>query len=244
VAHQLLAFFKTDPTTTPWFLRSTTIGQPPQCTTAASSTNGAMPLTVGFTANATVTNGAIREYLWTFEDGDFSTQPNPTKVFPAPGTYRARLTVTDTNGNTAMGSVAVNVTTTFDLWRPAKFTATELANPAISGPQADPDQDGVNNLFEYAFGLEPKVADANAMPTGAISNGYFTFTYTQYKAAADLSFVVETSDDLVAWHSGPAYFVTAQTIDNGPTETITARGVSPISSTAQSFARLKVLWGP
>ncbi len=240
VAHQLLAFFKTDITTTPWFLRNTVIGQPPSCAPGASVTNGLMPLTVNFTANATNGSSPIRDYAWTYEDGDFSTQPNPTRIFPAPGLYHARLTVTDTNGNTCSGSVAVNVTTTFALWQQAKFTPAELADASISGPNADPDQDGIVNLLEYAFGLEPKVPNANAAPTGAITNGYFTLTYDQFKAATDLTFTVETSNDLVTWNSGPAWFTSVQTIDNGPTQTVTVRQTSPVSSASVSFVRLKV----
>ena len=71
-----------------------------------------------------------------------------------------RLTVTDTNGNTCSGTVAINVTATFALWQQSKFTAAELASAALSGPDADPDQDGIVNLLEYAFGLEPKSPDS------------------------------------------------------------------------------------
>lgn len=240
VAHQLLAFFKTDVTAAPWFLRPTVIGQPPSCAPAASVTDGLMPLTVDFSANAVSGSSPIRDYEWTFEDGDFSTQPNPTKIFSAPGLYHARLAVTDTNGNVCSRRVAINVTTTFTLWQQAKFTASELADSAISGPNADPDQDGIVNLLEYAFGLEPKIPETNAAPAAVITNGYFTLTYNQYKAATDLTFTVEVSNDLVIWNSGPAYFTTVQTIDNGPTQTVTVRETSLVSSASQRFVRLKL----
>lgn len=107
VGQQLLAFFKTDPTARPWFLRTNGAGQPPGCTPSADLTSGIVPLTVNFSANAVLGGAAIRDYQWTFEDAMFSTNANPTKIFPAPGTYHARLTVTDTNGNTACGVVTV-----------------------------------------------------------------------------------------------------------------------------------------
>lgn len=110
VGRQLLAFFKTDATTTPWFLRKSVAGQPPQCSPSASVMTGPAPLTVAFRANATDPDGAIRDYQWTFEDGTFSTNRNPVKTFPAPGVYHARLTVTDNSGNTTMASLAMNVT--------------------------------------------------------------------------------------------------------------------------------------
>ena len=108
VGSQLLAFFKTDPTATPWFLRTNGAGQPPSCAPSAGVTSGLVPLTVNFSANASSGGAPIRDYQWTFEDGMFSTNANPTKIFPAPGTYHARLTVTDTNGNTARGVVTIN----------------------------------------------------------------------------------------------------------------------------------------
>ena len=107
VGAQLLAFFKTDPTATPWFLKKSVAGQPPVCAPSASVTDGAAPLRVSFSANASDPDGTIREYQWTFDDGTFATNANPNKIFPTPGTYQARLTVTDNNGNTATGTVTI-----------------------------------------------------------------------------------------------------------------------------------------
>lgn len=108
VGTQLLAFFKTDVTATPWFLRKTVVGQPPASAPSASVSSGAAPLTVHFTANASDPDGTIREHLWTFEDGTFSTNANPTKLFNLPGVYRARVTVMDNDGNTTARSVTIN----------------------------------------------------------------------------------------------------------------------------------------
>src|SRR5439155_26259337 len=52
VARQLLAFFKTDPTAMPWFLRKPLPGQP-TCSASAAVTNGPAPLTVNFAATVT-----------------------------------------------------------------------------------------------------------------------------------------------------------------------------------------------
>ncbi|WP_367874697.1 hypothetical protein [Luteolibacter sp. Populi] len=50
-------------------------------------------------------------------------------------------------------------TPTLDSWRLASFTTAELGISAISGPEADPDRDGIENLLEAALGLGPKSAD-------------------------------------------------------------------------------------
>ncbi|NLF39177.1 PKD domain-containing protein [bacterium] len=99
VATQLLAFFSTDATAIPWFLRKAATGLPPVCSASANVTSGAVPLTVSFTANASDSDGSVYGYLWTFNDGTFSTQQNPVKKFNIAGTYDARLTVTDNAGN-------------------------------------------------------------------------------------------------------------------------------------------------
>ena len=236
VGHQLLAFFKTDPTATPWFLRAHAMGQAPVCAPAADVTNGIVPITVNLTANAMAGSAALRDYQWTFGDGMFSTNANPTKVFPAPGTYRVRLTVTDTNGNVATGLVTVQARATFDLWRAVRFLPNELSNTNISGALADPDSDGINNRLEYAFGLDPKARNtaANGLPRAAISNGTFTLTYTRFKPASDLSLRVEMSSDLQTWTSATP----SRVVDDGLIETITIE--QDIRSESPEFFKFRV----
>jgi hypothetical protein len=122
-ADQIYAFFKTDPTATPWYLGKTVQGAAPEVTAQADVTQGDAPLTVHFSAEATDADGEIIEYVWTFGDGTFSynpngapdgepfyLNPNPVKTFHNPGVYTAYLTVTDNDGNAAMRQVRVTVT--------------------------------------------------------------------------------------------------------------------------------------
>jgi|GEM_PF-1685911 len=99
VATQLLAFFSTDATAAPWFLKRTVTGAPPICAAAADVLTGTVPFTVNFTANASDPDGTISEYLWTFDDGTFSVLSNSAKVFDVPGVFDARVTVADNRGN-------------------------------------------------------------------------------------------------------------------------------------------------
>jgi PKD repeat protein len=107
VADQLLAFFKTDPTATPWFLKTVT-GQPPMVTAGASVSSGAAPLRANFTASASDPDGTIIAYQWTFDDGTFSIAQNPEKTFPAPGNYSVHVTVTDNSGNTTLRTLPIS----------------------------------------------------------------------------------------------------------------------------------------
>jgi PKD repeat protein len=236
VGTQLLAFFKTDRTATPWFLRTNVVGQPPVCAPVADIMNGVVPLIVNFAANASDAEGSIRDYQWTFEDGTFSTNANPRKIFPTPGVYRACLTVTDTNGNTATGVVLINAQATFDLWRQAKFSGSELSNTNISGAAADPDSDGINNRLEYAFGLDPKTRNTgtNGLPRAAISNGVFTLTFTRFKMTSDSGLAVETSSNLSNW----SRITPARIADDGLTETM--RVEQNVSSGRATFFKFKV----
>ncbi|HYP26979.1 MAG TPA: endonuclease/exonuclease/phosphatase family protein [Blastocatellia bacterium] len=85
------------------------VNQPPQVTISASSTNGLAPLPVNFTSNASDPDGSISSYSWTFGDGNNSTQLFPSNVYLSPGTFTARLTVTDNAGATASASVVITV---------------------------------------------------------------------------------------------------------------------------------------
>jgi len=73
-----------------------------------------------------------------------------------------------------------------------------LADPAISGPNADPDGDGRANLIEYAFGLDPLVADQDAS-TSAIGPNGLTLTYPEVVGATDLLYHLEQSPDILHW---------------------------------------------
>jgi len=109
VADQLLAFFKTDPTAIPWFLKQTSTGQPPRVRAGATPSSGTTNLTVQFTANASDPDGTIASYIWTFDDGTYSYARNPVKTFIAPGDYNVHLTVTDNDGDFVTATVPVSV---------------------------------------------------------------------------------------------------------------------------------------
>jgi PKD repeat protein len=83
--------------------------QPPQVTTTASTTSGVAPLPVGLTATAFDPDGTIAGYKWDFGDGQTSTQAVVSHVYQLPGTYNARVTVTDNVGGTATASTTITV---------------------------------------------------------------------------------------------------------------------------------------
>ena len=162
VATHLLAFFKTDPTTAPWFLRKSVVGQPPSCTISANVTNGVSPLAVRFSAMASDSDGTLRDYQWTFDDGTFSTNANPTKIFKTPGVYTIRLAVTDNDGNTAARSLVVTV------------AAVALGNLAFDSNQVQFALFGATN-YDFVVQRSDNLSDWLPVIT---NHGPFKFTET------------------------------------------------------------------
>lgn len=108
VADQLLSFFKTDPTTTPWFLKSN-VPLPPIVIASASPQSGPSGVVAQFSANVIDPGSGIAAFDWTFDDGTFSNEQNPVKTFPVAESYAARLTVTAVTGDYVTLTVPVQV---------------------------------------------------------------------------------------------------------------------------------------
>jgi hypothetical protein len=68
------------------------------------------------------------------------------------------------------GSLTVRLLEIAD-WESENFTPSELLDAGISGPAADPDLDGVTNLYEYAFGTDPN--DIGSGPDPLVYVGTF-----------------------------------------------------------------------
>ena len=81
-----------------------------QVSIVANPTTGKVPLTVQFTAAATGKEPI--SYSWDFngDNAPDSLQQNPSSTYQNPGDYKARLTVTDGNGNKVMRDIAINAT--------------------------------------------------------------------------------------------------------------------------------------
>lgn len=117
----------------------------------------------------------------------------------------------------------------------------------LGGANDDDDQDGLDNLLEYALGSHPLThnlqphhgtASVETDPSNLGSARYLVFTFTRANDRGDLAYQVEFSSDLQSWSANGVWL---ESIDNGD-GTTTERWRAAESSNVHSslFARLKI----
>ena len=155
----------------------------------------------------------------------------------APGTWGS-LSSSATNKTALItGNGLLNITGTqppYDAWA----IAIGLDNSTFAKDatlNADPDRDGVSNLMEYATKMNGGISDT--IPVALVKNsGGLDFTYRKNKAATDLTFTIEWSDDLVTWSTvgvGAPIILS----DNGVTQQI--KVTVPVGANGRRFIHLK-----
>ncbi len=136
---------------------------------------------------------------------------------------------------------------TFAAWQQQNFTAAEFIDPAISGDNAAPFGDGVQNLVKYSANLGAKEAAFSALPTTGLvvldNNLYLTVSYRRANAAADLLIATELnggSFSAGSWRAG-GVLVGPPVPNTDGTQTYTYRDEVPITtSVKERFMRLRV----
>ena len=120
-----------------------------------------------------------------------------------------------------------------DAWRFGRF-GVDAGNSLIAGDLADPDGDGLVNLLEYAFALEPFAVNAPAEPS--LVDGRLSITYRRNLLAPDLQYVVQKSTDASDWM--PASPVEEVLSDDGSVRVI--RATIRVGGDTAAFLRVRV----
>jgi len=130
---------------------------------------------------------------------------NLTNDFIPEGSETFSVTMNSPTGGILIGNVAttnvliLNDDFAFEQFLASFFTETELANTNISGEFADPDNDGIDNLTEYAFALNPSVPNLPPSPQLILNEDSTLTIRYQRSNENDLNFVIKKSPDLMEW---------------------------------------------
>jgi hypothetical protein len=112
----------------------------------------------------------------------------------------------------------------------------------------DADDDGLSNLAESALASNPADAGSANHPEGLWvevenpTDRHFALRYVRRVPNPNAAIIIETSDDLVNWHSGELQTATHEVIDHHDgTETVTERMIEPAAGVPAGFMRVKVV---
>jgi hypothetical protein len=195
-----------------------------------------------------VTSGSLPPGLTLSSSGVISGTPTAT------GTYTGTVTATNGVGAAMQNFTLAVYATAFDTWAGQYFTTQQMNDPAISGPMATPQNDGVSNLLKYLFDINPSevmsATDRAALIAGGITtNGgviCLTLTFRENPTASGITVNVQTSPDLQNWTTLPQSQTstpTAYTIQQIRTDATTGdpiMQVQVVAEGAREFIRLNV----
>ncbi|MDB6132276.1 MAG: hypothetical protein JWM59_519 [Verrucomicrobiales bacterium] len=132
----------------------------------------------------------------------------------------------------AIHTVAAPPPSSLEAWRQTHFGTAQSTGDAAD--LADPDHDGLPNLVEFAFDLNPKSGASPALPQGRLENGNFMVSFDQPAGMSGIAYGAE-------WTTNPA---------SGPWTAVADTGTLPqhlfsVPSGAHQrlFVRLKISTG-
>ena len=178
-------------------------------------------------------------------DGSFTVPIAPAATVPGPAGSTvfsvrfAPLTPGAKNGTLRIFSndadespYLINLTGTgrnyLEAWRFANFGTDQSTGPAADN--ADAEKDGLENLVEFAFGLNPNAPDSAALPQWQISDDDYTLTFTRPAGVSGITYVGEYSTSL-----SPGSWTAANNFSTPPAYTFIAPAV-----TQRLFLRVRV----
>lgn len=182
----------------------------------SSITSGPEPVTLdrgeSTTLSVTAAGTAPLTYQWYQGTSGVTTTPvgsNQATFTPSPAlstttSYWVRVTNSANTSGANSSTATVTLRDLFQTWQNSLFTAPQLQDLAISGPQADPDGDGISNENEYLFGLAPLVSDPSISPSIRVNSGQLALSFTATAASGSgyfgktRHFTLQSSTDLTS----------------------------------------------
>ncbi len=178
-----------------------------------------------------------------------TTDPNPSPAQKEAGNYPKgkvtlhglRLSIENPRGSTRSGTDATGKAWSVTLPHHYGYFLGTTQGTNTAADNADPDNDGVPNLIEFATGKDPTSAQSAAVAVPTVNSGTLEYSYTRSLDALNsgATFTVQWNDTLdpSLWSSSGV----SETVlsDNGLLQQVKA--TLPASSTGRRFVRLNVL---
>lgn len=201
--------------------------------------------------------GGLAPYAWSITSDnlpDGLTLSSDGVISGTPiGAGTTNITVQVAGGDAASSTASFSLTVgaPYAGWKQSRFTPSEISAGSADGA-VDFDHDGVKNLLEYAFGGDPKVADATLVsPVAAMVGNALQITFSCDTGCNDITYTVQASETLAAdsWIDIAQSVGGAQTVviaglsvvdDSGTgRRTVTVTDSTPITG-SKRFIRVKV----
>jgi hypothetical protein len=111
--------------------------------------------------------------------------------------------VHDGTGGWAAATVNLGLTQALTSWRTVHFGSS--ANTGDAADTADSDRDGIPNLLEYAFDMNPSGSSTHQLPQGGMNGTFFEMSFTQPLGVTGISYGAEYSTTMAPtdWHPVP-----------------------------------------
>ena len=181
--------------------------------------NNTADFTVGSLGSTTVTAGGCTTVTVTFAPS-------------AAGTRNAAIHIASNDADENPFDIALSGTglTTQEGWRQTHFGT--ISNLGDAANTSDPDRDGLNNLLEFAFDLNPLVNSAHLVPRFQRSGNDLTCTFTQPAGITGITYSAEWSSTLQ-----PGSWTVISNAATPPTYSF----IWPLAGKSRVFTRLKVI---
>jgi PKD repeat protein len=162
-----------------------------------------------------------------------------------------RVQVSNAAGVAESEGAQLAVIVAYDTWMETEFTAEEIGS-GRAGATADLNGDGISNLLEYSLGRDPRTGVGGTFPTISKVPGTnrIRLHFTRDARKPDLTYTVETSNDLRNWTPIARSITGGATVNLGGAGNITETGGAVRAVTvddgpeglgvAERFLRLKV----
>ncbi len=164
-----------------------------------------------------------------------------------------------TFGNSDLTVTAVFAPEDYDSWRDLTFNHSnvllgqppENTDDAFSGPDADPDGDGLDNFSEFAFGGDPYVADKkrvdpSAQVVSVEGQDYAAITYHEGAGGPfpSILYTVRVSQDAATWEDNdtaamPVTTEVSRVLQSDGATAVTVRSTTPLSNAPRLFFSVK-----